>query len=54
MWTPNTWRQHSRAKLRDGSDLTDGDWDILHQFPPEAKSGRKPAYPMREIVNAIC
>ena len=55
MWTPNTRRQHSRAELRDGNDLIDGEWDILHPFvPPEARSGCKPVYPMREIVNAIC
>jgi putative transposase len=55
MWTPTTWRQHSRAGLRYGSDLTDAEWAILSPFLPcEAACGRKRAWPMREIVNAIC
>ena len=55
MWTPTTRRQHSRAGLRYGSDLTDGEWAILCPFlPPEAECGRKRAYEMREVVNAIC
>lgn len=55
MWTPTTRRQHSRAGLRYGSDLTDAEWAILGPFlPPEAKCGRKRAYAMREVVNAMC
>ena len=55
MWTPTTRAQHSRAQLRYGSDLTDAEWAILGPFlPAEAKCGRKRAYPMREVVNAIC
>lgn len=55
MWTPTTRRQHSRAGLRHGSDLTDAEWTILWPFlPGEAACGRKRAWPMREIVNAIC
>jgi putative transposase len=55
MWTPTTRRQHSRAGLRYGSDLTDAEWAILSPFlPSEAACGRKRAWPMREIVNAIC
>ncbi len=55
MWTPTTRRQHSRAGLRYGSDLTDAEWAILHPFlPAEAVCGRKRSWPMREIVNAIC
>ena len=55
MWTPTTRRQHSRAGLRYGSDLTDAEWAILSPFLPAAAScGRKRAWPMREIVNAIC
>ena len=55
MWTPTTRRQHSRAGLRYGSDLTDAEWAILHPFlPAEAICGRKRSWPMREIVNAIC
>jgi transposase len=55
MWTPTMRRQHSRAGLRYGSDLTDAEWAILAPFlPTEADCGRKRAYPMREIANAIC
>lgn len=55
MWTPTTRRQHSRDMLRYGSDLTDGEWALLAPFlPGEAGCGRKRAWPMREIVNAIC
>jgi putative transposase len=55
MWTPTVRRQHSRAGLRYGSDLTDAEWAILCPFlPPQAKCGRKRAYPMREVVNAMC
>lgn len=54
MWTPTTRRQHSRAGLRYGSDLTDAEWRIIEPFLPlAAKCGRKRAWPMREIVNAI-
>ena len=52
---PTTRRQHSRAGLRYGSDLTDAEWAILSPFlPPDAKWGRKRGYPMREVVNAMC
>ena len=55
MWTPTTRRQHSRTGLRYESDLTDAEWEILAPFlPGEAPCGRKRAWPMREIVNAIC
>ncbi len=55
MWTPTTRVQHSRAGQRYGSDLTEAEWAILGPFlPPEARCGRKRAYPMREIVNAVC
>ena len=54
MWNPATRRQHSRDGLRYGSDLTDAEWAILGPFlPPDAKSGRKRAYPMRELINAM-
>ncbi len=54
MWTPTTRRQHSRAGLRYGSDLTDGEWAILEPLlPAPATTGRKRAWPMREIINAI-
>lgn len=55
MWTPTTRRQHSRAGLRYGSDLTDAEWRLLAPLlPAEAPCGRKRAWPMREIINAIC
>lgn len=55
MWTPTTRRQHSREGLRYGSDLTDAEWAILSPFlPREAACGRKRAWPMGEIVNAMC
>ena len=64
MWTPTTRAQHSRAGLRYGSDLgvsrseiawTDHEWAILAPFlPAKASCGRKRAYPMREVVNALC
>jgi transposase len=54
MWSPTTRRQHSRAGLRYGSDVTDKEWVILEPLlPAEAECGRKRAWPMREIVNAI-
>ena len=54
MWTPTTRRQHSRAGLRYGSDLTDAEWKVLEPLlPPAAKRGRRRAWPMREIMNAI-
>ena len=55
MWTPTTRAQHSRTGLRYGCDLADAEWAILGPFLPcEAGCGRKRAYPMREVVNAIC
>ncbi len=55
MWTPTTRRQHSRAGLRYGSDLTDAEWTLLAPFlPAQAGCGRKRAWLMHEIVNAIC
>ena len=47
MWTPTNRRQHSRAGLRYGSDLTDAEWAILLPFlPSEADCGRKRAHPI--------
>ena len=55
MWTPTTRAQHMRAGLRYGSDLTDAEWAILEPLlPPPATCGRRRAWPMREIINAIC
>ena len=54
MWTPATCAQHSRAHLRYQSDLTDAEWALIEPFlPPACRTGRKRAWPMREVVNAI-
>ena len=54
MWTPTTRRRHSRSGLRYGSDTTDAEWQIIEPFfPAERKRGRKRAWPMREMVNAM-
>jgi transposase len=54
MWTPATRRQHSRDRLRYGSDLTDAEWAIIAPcMPPPAKTGRPRHWTMREIINAI-
>src|SRR3954453_9583802 len=54
MWTSTSRRQHSRAALRYGSDLTDGEWMILEPLlPPPCPCGRKRKWPMRRIVEAI-
>jgi transposase len=54
MWTPATRRQHSRAGLRYASDLTDDEWRILEPLLPGAPGrGRRRAWPLREIANAI-
>ena len=54
MWTPTTRRQHSRARLRYGSDVTDAEWVILSPFlPPARPCGCPRTWEMREVVNAI-
>ena len=54
MWTPTTRRQHSRVRLRYGSDLTDAEWALLGPFlPPEALRGRKQAYRKRCSAAAL-
>jgi putative transposase len=54
MWTPATRRQHNRARLRYPSDLTDDEWRILEPLLPGAPGrGRRRAWPLREIANAI-
>ena len=48
-------RRHSRPELRYGSDPTDPEWELRSPFlPSEAACRRKRAWPMREIVDAIC
>jgi putative transposase len=54
MWTPATRRRHSRAALRYASDVTDAEWRLLEPLlPPASRRGRRRAWPLREIVNAI-
>ena len=54
MWTSTSRRQHSRAALRYGSDLTDAEWAILEPLlPPPCPCGRKRKWSMRRIVEAI-
>ena len=54
MWNPTTRTQHSRAGLRYGSDVTDREWALLvPMLPAEAACGRRRAWPMREVINAI-
>ena len=43
MWTPTTRRQHSRAGLRYGSDLTDAEWAILEPLPRQSHDARRTA-----------
>jgi putative transposase len=54
MWTPESRARHNRDHLRYGSDLTDEEWQVLSPFMPlRAKTGRRRAWPMREMMNAI-
>ena len=54
MWTPATRPQHTRVSKRYQTDLTDAEWSLIAGFLPPARStGRRRAWPLREIVNAI-
>jgi len=54
MWTPTTRAQHRRDGLRYGSDVTDAEWALLEPLLPAPRGcGRRPSWPLREIVNAI-
>lgn len=54
MWNPTTRRQYSRNQSRYETDLTDREWEVLSPLLPQpARLGRKRAWSMREIVNAI-
>jgi len=54
MWTATTRAQQKREELHFASDLTDAEWAVLAPLlPARSPMGRPPAWPMREIVNAI-
>ena len=54
MWTPTTRRQHSRARLRYETDLTDAEWALVEPYmPPPCACGRPRDWPLREVLNAI-
>jgi transposase len=54
MWTPDTRAEHDRDALRYPSDLTDAEWQLLAPLlPSPAQTGRRRAWPMRELINAI-
>lgn len=54
MWTATTRAQHMRDGLRFASDVTDAEWAVLEPLlPPVSPIGRPPAWPFRELVNAM-
>jgi putative transposase len=54
MWTTITRAQHRRDAPRFPSDLTDAEWAVLEPLlPAPSPVGRRPCWPMREILNAI-
>lgn len=54
MWTATTRAQHMRDGLRFASDVTDTEWAVLAPLlPPNSPIGRPPAWPLRELVNAM-
>jgi transposase len=54
MWTATTRAQHRRDGLRFPSDLTEAEWAVLEPLlPAPSPVGRRPTWPMREIVGAI-
>jgi transposase len=54
MWTPTTREHYRRRTPCYQTDLTDAEWRVIAPLLPPAKgTGRPPAWPMREIVNAI-
>ncbi|MBY3093323.1 IS5 family transposase [Rhizobium laguerreae] len=54
MWNPTTRRHYNRNQPRYETDLTDAEWRVLSPlFPEPARRGCKPAWSLREIVNAI-
>jgi len=54
MWTPTTREHYRRRTARYQTDLTDEEWQVIAPLlPPARKTGRRRAWPLREIVNAI-
>lgn len=54
MWTATTRAQHMRDGLRFASDVTDAEWAVLEPLlPASSPVGRRPVWPLRELVNAI-
>jgi transposase len=54
MWTATTRAQHMRDGLRFASDVTDSEWAVLEPLlPPISPVGRRPVWPLRDLVNAI-
>ena len=53
--TPVARQQHSRAGLRDPSDLTDAEWRLSEPSLPSSarRRGHRRAWPLREIIDAI-
>jgi putative transposase len=53
MWNPSTRRQYSRNQPRHETELTDGELAIIGPSLTTCIKGDKPAWPLREIINAI-
>lgn len=54
MWTAITRAQHRRDAAPSPSDLSDAEWAGLESLlPAPSRVGRRPCWPMREILNAI-
>lgn len=54
MWTPTTRKHYSRRMERYQSDVTDAEWRVIEPHLPAARRlGRRRAWPLREIINAI-
>ena len=54
MWTAATRAQHRRDGPRFASDLTDREREVIEPLlPGPSPVGRPPAWPLREIVDAI-
>lgn len=55
MWTAATCAHQRREGPRFASDLADAGWAVIARLlPAPARAGRPSAWPLREIVSAIC